>query len=157
MSITPDQFKKALASWASGVAVILIPEEDALKGITISAFMSGSLDPPLVIFAINRDASILPILRRTVHFGLSILNSDQAEDSTYWAGWSDKPGHEVQEWNKVHVIEGAHASFKLSHYGEHDGGDHLIFVARVEDCIVEETVKPLIYYKGKYRAIVHEE
>ena len=149
MTRIEDQFKAALSRWASGVAVILVNTPSGPRGITISAFMSGSLRPPLVCFAINKETDFVSALDDASRFSLNILNEDQAVDSHYWAGWADDPQSEIVEGDKLSFIHKAHAHLTLAHHAKHDCGDHILYIAELISAESYDSA-PLIYYRGSY-------
>ena len=73
-------FRSALGRFATGITIVTAQPDDAPAiGLTVNSFNSVSLDPPLVLWSLNRQAHSLPILRHVDHFGASVLSAHQKE------------------------------------------------------------------------------
>ena len=154
-------FRRALGEFATGVAVVTARGRgEELIGMTMSSFNSVSLDPPLVLFSIDRKARSLPAMLEAKGFAVNILARDQEQISNQFArALSDK-------WDQVKtsvghaeapLIAGAMAHFECAPYANYDGGDHVIFVVRViRHASRAEAAAPLIFFRGRYRDLVDE-
>src|SRR6266542_1868219 len=135
MPITPDEFRKALGHFPTGVAVVTTRAPDGLfQGMTVSSFNSVSLEPPLVLFSVARTVLSFSSWRAASTWGVSVLGETQDGLSTRFArsGGSKWSGIElITGATGVPLIPGALAHFECERYALHDGGDHLIFVGRV--------------------------
>ncbi|HSJ24612.1 MAG TPA: flavin reductase family protein [Longimicrobiales bacterium] len=85
MAVTPQDFREALARWASGVTVVAYRHDHRVVATTVSAFMSLSLEPPLVLVGLSANATVLPFLQPGAAFGISILAGDQKRIATVFA------------------------------------------------------------------------
>jgi len=85
MSVSPDQFRRALRQWPSGVSVVTSFSSEPV-GLTVSSFFSVSLVPPLVGVCLDRKSATLPIILATRLFGVSVLSAGQADLSERFAG-----------------------------------------------------------------------
>jgi flavin reductase (DIM6/NTAB) family NADH-FMN oxidoreductase RutF len=160
MSFDPREFRRALGQFATGVAVITAqnPRGEAV-GMTMSSFNSVSLDPPLILFSVDRRAYSLPEMLAAKGYAVNILSRSQEHLSNQFAkALSDKwvavehtLGHE-----EAPLIRGALANFECEPYAHYDGGDHVIFVGKVlRFCASEDAkVQPLIFWRGKYHGLV---
>jgi flavin reductase (DIM6/NTAB) family NADH-FMN oxidoreductase RutF len=151
------EFRDALGWFATGVTVITThsPEGD-LVGFTANSFTSVSLDPPLVLFSLNRQAQCLSIFEGCAHFAVNILAEHQAELSSRFATAShDKwQGVAVDIWEDgCPILADALANFECAVHAVHEGGDHLIFVGRVLRLRASKSGKPLLFSRGAYRLI----
>lgn len=154
-------FRRALGEFATGVAVVTARGKgEALIGMTMSSFNSVSLDPPLVLFSVDRKARSLPAMLEAKGFAVNILARDQESISNQFArALSNK-------WNQVKtsvghaeapLISGAMAHFECAPYAIYEGGDHVIFVVRViRHASRAEGAAPLIFFRGRYRDLVDE-
>ncbi len=151
------EFRDALGWFATGVTVITTRGPDGdLVGFTANSFTSVSLDPPLVLFSINRQASCLPIFEGCAHFAVNILAEHQAALSSRFATANhDKwRGVAVETWEGGCPILGeALANFECAVHAMHDGGDHRIFIGRVLRLRSSGTGKPLLFSRGAYRLL----
>ena len=152
-SVGPDDFKKALRCFSSGVTVVTLREGEQLHGLTVSAFSSLSLDPPLVLVCIDKGAAAHDVFAKVGSFVVNILAEDQEDVSNCFASKAvDK--FEVSKWHEgvlgIPVIEGAFGVVECVLHEVLPGGDHSIFVGRVVASSASEG-KPLLYGQGGYR------
>jgi flavin reductase (DIM6/NTAB) family NADH-FMN oxidoreductase RutF len=150
----PRAFRQALGQFATGVAIITAEGDDAAAiGITMSSFNSVSLDPPLVLFSVDRKANSLKAMLEAKGFAVNILSRSQEHLSNQFAKaltdkWSDVEhtlGHA-----QAPLLHGALAHFECEPYAHYDGGDHVIFVGRVVRFSTRPDLDPLIFFRGKY-------
>ena len=151
--IDPDTFRSVLGRFASGVTIVTARDDAGVDhGMTVSAFCSLSLDPPLVLLCVDHAASMYELLLTHPQFGISILSSNQEAysrrfadpDSDRFDGIAYSRGE-----NGVVLLEEslAHLECRVTeHYG---GGDHTIFIAEVEHAEPRDG-RPLMYYRGGY-------
>lgn len=155
MSVDQRSFRKALGCFASGVTVVTSqhPGTKALAGVTVSAFSSLSLDPPLVLFCLGSKTSSIDAFRTHGHFAINILAENQRDLSNRFASRAEDKWAGV-EWEAgasgVPLLAGCLANLECSLAATHDGGDHLIFVGKVEQMKYQEGGSPLIYFRGGY-------
>lgn len=151
--VDPDLFRRVLGRFASSVTVLSARDKrDVDHGMTVSAFSSVSLEPPLVLVCIDKTASIYPTLFETDQIGISVL-SDHQEDCSRRFAEKDAERFddlEIQRGAKgVALLRGAHAHIEGRIVARHDAGDHTIFVAAVDRAAAFEG-RPLLYYRGGY-------
>lgn len=158
MAVTEDEFRAALSRFPSGVTVVTTKDAGGrLHGITVSAFCSVSLEPPLILVCIEKITGSHAALRESGTFIVNMLNESQSELSEHFASTlTDKfadteftPGIEG-----LPILKGVAASLECRVHAEHDGGDHTIFVGRVEKITINDA-RPLAYLHGDYRSIPH--
>lgn len=151
--VDPDLFRSVLGRFASSVTVLSARDAGGRDhGMTVSAFSSVSLDPPLVLACVDKTASIYPTLMVTEHIGISILSETQESCSRRFAE------KDADRFDDLEIVRGARgvALLKdaLAHLegrivARHDSGDHTIFVANVEHAAAHNG-RPLLYYRGGY-------
>lgn len=159
MSFSPREFRDALGLFPTGVAVITAKTAAGeLLGATVSSFNSVSLEPPLVLFSVGRNARAFEHWNSVEHYAVNLLGEAQSEISTRFAkAMSDK-------WHGLAPIEGeagqpllpeALAWFECRSHVRYDGGDHLILVGEVTRFSVAMTPKPrpLVFFRGRYRQL----
>ncbi len=149
-------FREALARFASGVTVVTARGADgADHGMTVSAFASLSLAPPLVMACIEATATLLPHVRTSGMFGVSILAADQQALAAQFAqhGGDTFDGVAVTRTpggpSGPALLDGAVAHLTCRCVAEHAGGDHVIVVGEV---LAARTVgdRPLVYVLRGY-------
>ena len=151
MTLDPDAFRAVLGRFASGVTVVTTHENERDHGMTVSAFSSVSLDPPLVMVCIGDDASLRPVVERAEYFGVSILAAAQEALSRRFAAHVnrfDGIGFTRGEHGAA-MLDGALAWLECRVAARHQAGDHLIVVGEVESAGAADE-RPLLYYRGGY-------
>lgn len=154
--ISRDEFRAALGRFASGVTVVTTRDsEGKLHGITISAFCSLSLDPPLILVCIDKNTGSHFALTQTSSFIVNILREDQQYLSDRFASFlPDK--FEAIEYSPgidaLPVLENALASLECRLVNSHDNGDHTIFVGQIERATINDG-NPLVYFHGNYQKL----
>ena len=155
MPIDADLFKRVLGSFASGVTVVTTRDATGQpKGMTVSAFCSVSLDPPLVLVCIDLKAECHPDLQAGRRFAVNILGQGQAEVSRRFATKDlDRfAGVAVRQGAMgLPLLEDAIATLECRVLREHPAGDHTIFVGEVEAAQVRSEA-PLLHCRGTYGA-----
>lgn len=147
------QFRATLARFASGVTVVTARGADGTDhGMTVSAFTSLSLEPPLVLVCLDVAATLLPHLDATGAFGLSILGAGQSDLSRRFADQSSdrfQGAHLVRAASGAALLDGAVAHLECRKVAVHPGGDHVIIVGAVEAARAFEG-EPLVYFGRRY-------
>ncbi len=159
MPIGADDFKAAMARWASGVTVVTASSPEGPVGLTASAFSSLSVDPPLVLVCVGLQSSAHDSLAETGWFGVHFLPAGRQDLSGTFAGKGDKFA-EV-DWHMsehgVPVVHGVLAHLECVPYAKYPGGDHTILCGQVETVEIDASADPLCYYLGAYRRLHLEE
>jgi flavin reductase (DIM6/NTAB) family NADH-FMN oxidoreductase RutF len=153
VSLDPDIFRSVLSRFASGVTVVSARDHGGLDhGMTVSAFCSVSLQPPLVLACVDQAASMHAVLLAVDHFGVSVLSGAQESLSRHfadpasdrWAGVAMQRGV-----SDVPLIADAVAYVECAMDARHRAGDHTIFIGRVIQARVGHG-EPLVYFRGGY-------
>ena len=156
MPITNDEFRSALSRFASGVTVVTTKDAAGrLHGITVSAFSSVSLDPPLILICIERSAGSHHVFQESGVFVVNILSSEQQELSDRFASQMPERFDGVDmtlNIDGIPILANCLANLECRVKLTADGGDHSIFVGEVETASVYEG-DPLIYFRSDYRTI----
>ena len=153
MPVSKDEFRTALSRFISGVTVITtFGKDNRPAGITVSAFSSVSLEPPLVLACIDKRASVHEHLAEGSRFAVNILAEDQQDISRLFASKDqDRFDGARYRWgvSGAPLLEGALAYIECRVVHAYPAGDHTIIVGEVESTSVAEH-KPLAYYRGGY-------
>ena len=154
MSITKNEFRAALGRFASGVTVVTTKDKTGrLHGITVSAFCSVSLEPPLILICIDKRTGSHHAFEESQAFVVNILREDQQHYSDQFASrLPDKfDGIEFTENSAgFPVLENVLANLECRLANSHDNGDHTIFVGEILKSHVSDG-EPLVYFHGNYR------
>ncbi len=153
MAIDPDTFRSALGRFASGVAILTARDGSGNDhGMTVSAFCSASLTPPLVLACVDKTADMHAILSKATHFGISILGEGQEALSRRFAelpaGRFDGIGYSRGETGVV-LLDDAIAHLECKRLERYEAGDHGAFLGEVERAEARAE-HPLLYYRGGY-------
>ena len=156
MSIDVAAFRAVLATVPTAVSVISVRDHDgADHGMTVGAFTSLSLRPPLVLVCIGDDATIAPVMRDAPLFGVSVLAEDQAALSDLFADRARRGftgvAH-VRGPSGTALLDGAVAHLECAVVARHPGGDHTIVVGEVRHA-AHTTRQPLLHHRSAYGRI----
>ena len=156
MPVDTAEFRRALGHFAAGVTVVTSRFDDGvITGITVTAFSSLSLEPPLVLVCIDKRAKIHDRLQAGGNFAVNLLRDDQELVSRRFAS---SQGDQFQEigyslgMSGAPVLEDVIAAVECRIVNLLDGGDHTIVVGEVEATHVREG-KPLLYFRGGYNQL----
>jgi flavin reductase (DIM6/NTAB) family NADH-FMN oxidoreductase RutF len=156
VSVDAETFRRVLGAVPSPVTVLTIVDaQGADHGMTVSAFTSLSLEPPLVLVCVGDDATIATPMRNASHFGVSVLAEDQANLSIRFAdrdvrGFDGVPNHRAPAGSAL--LDGATAHLECRVVARYPGGDHTIIVGEVTFATASER-PPLVHLRGRYRAV----
>ena len=150
-------FRSTLGRFATGVTVVtaLTPDEQPI-GVTISSFNSVSLDPRLILWSLSVESPKLEAFREASHFAVNVLATDQRNISNRFASrdrdrFADLPV--LPGLGGAPLIGGCCAWLECANETQYPGGDHLIFIGRVERFAQGEESSPLLFFNGGYRQI----
>jgi flavin reductase (DIM6/NTAB) family NADH-FMN oxidoreductase RutF len=159
MSATQDQFRRAMAAFATGVTVVTVDDDGRVHGMTANAFTSVSLEPQLVLVCVDHKAQTHAHLTARKRFGINVLSEAQAAISEHYAdpernvASAERSGARFDRTTHgTPVLHGALAYFECRLQDARDAGDHTIFIAEVEDVVVREG-NPLLFFRSDYHAI----
>ena len=154
----PRVLRDALGCFATGVTIVTtVDAQNQPIGLTANSFTSVSLDPPLVLFSLAKGSANLPAFEQAGRFAINVLHIGQQPQS-YRFVQRDIDRFEGVDWSfradgGAPVLAGTLASFDCTTHAIHDGGDHLIFIGKVERAWFEPHRDPLLYFRGKYRRL----
>jgi flavin reductase (DIM6/NTAB) family NADH-FMN oxidoreductase RutF len=151
--IDPDTFRAALGRFATGITTVTARDRDGRDhGMTVSAFCSLSLDPPLVLVCIGHEASMHALLMREERLGISVLSAAQEALSRRFADPEsdrfDGVGYARGE-NGAALIDDALVHLECHVDRRHEAGDHTILICEVQRAAIHPG-RPLLYYRGGY-------
>lgn len=153
MSVDQSAFRAVLGRFATGVTVVTAVDKKGRDvGMTVSAFSSVSLDPPLVMICIGHEASAYNALSKVTCFNVNILSSTQEAIARRFADPEAKRferlAYERGE-NGAIVLSDALGCIECNVTDRHEAGDHDIIIGSVE-IVKWEDGRPLLYYRGGY-------
>ncbi len=157
MPVDTESFKQVLASWASGVSIVTSRHADHVHGMTVSAFCSVSLSPPLVMVCLDKASNTLELVEAAKVFSVNVLAQGQEELSHRFAS---KEHEDVrfkgldckQGANGCPHIPGAVSTMDCRVVDTLDAGDHVIYIGEV-DAVQFTDRPPLLYLRAAYRTL----
>jgi len=143
--------RSTLGMFTTGVTVITILKGEQVHGMTANAFMSVSLDPPLVLVSIDRRTKMCGLLYEGSHYGVSVLCETQSALSDRFAGRAADgvPEPRFDVVRETPLVDGALAHFVARVERSYWGGDHSLFLGRVEYAR-QHPGTPLLFHGGHY-------
>jgi 3-hydroxy-9,10-secoandrosta-1,3,5(10)-triene-9,17-dione monooxygenase reductase component len=153
--MTPDEasFRTVLGHFATGVTIITAMDGDEPVGVSANSFTSVSLDPPLVLFCAAKASTTWPRIEAAGKFTVNILNEHQEDVCRVFAtkgadrfsriGWRSSA-------NGQPILHDSLAYIDCEMQEQHDAGDHIIVVGRVQELGVLSEEGPLLFYRGGY-------
>lgn len=150
------EFRNALGNFATGVTIVTAKGSNGeLVGVTASSFNSVSLEPPLILWSLDRNSTSLQVMETASHFCVHILSDAQVDECMAFAKSGADKFAELdcgEGLGGAPLFGGCLARFECRNMIHHDGGDHVIIVGEVERF---ETLDgdPLLFFRGKLSAI----
>jgi flavin reductase ActVB len=156
--VSSDEFRAVLGRFPSGVTVVTTTGADGSdQGMTVSAFCSLSLDPPLILICIEKTASVHDALVRSNGFVINVLAATQEQVARRFSivdiDRFDGVGF-TRSSDGYAVLDDVLSVIECRRRALHDGGDHTIIVGEVDASRVGAGV-PLLYYRGGYAQLEH--
>ncbi|MEP7066724.1 MAG: flavin reductase family protein [Gemmatimonadota bacterium] len=158
-TIDPATFRSVLGRFASGVTVVTVRDNQLYDhGMTVSAFCSVSLDPPLVLVCIEKSASlhsVLAIGNTASQFAVNILESTQEDIARRFAEEHPDRFEGVgfgRGTTGAPIISDCLAVIECEVQSRHPAGDHTIVIGKVLASATSEG-SPLLYYRGGYASL----
>ncbi|MDP9405975.1 MAG: flavin reductase family protein [Actinomycetota bacterium] len=161
--ISPEEFRRTIGMFATGVTVVTTAVDDVLHGMTANAFASVSLDPLLVLVCVDRQAGMHGLLPRAASFAVTVLSAEQQAESAFFASPRRPAGRDqfdAVRWQPAPVsgcpvLSDGVAWLDCRVTETHAGGDHSIFLGEVVELgVLRPDADPLLYFAGSYRRLV---
>lgn len=156
MPISKEDFRAALGRFASGITVVTsIDAENRFHGMTVSAFCSVSLDPPLVLVCISKDTGSHESIAKNKQFAVNVLSEGQAELSERFSAPIEDRFSSTEYrtgTSGLPLLNGALANLECRLAHSYEGGDHTVYIGEVENVAVTDG-SPLLHFRGDYQGI----
>lgn len=156
MSIDPNEYRRVLGHFPTGVTVVTGSDGTTPAGMAIGSFSSVSLDPPLVMFCPGKTSATWQQIKETGAFCVNVLAEDQVDLCAVFASKAE------DKFDGVHWLPGTTGSPVLPDvlavidceiHAILDGGDHDIVVGLVKEMTTadpEDERGPLLFFRGGY-------
>jgi flavin reductase len=157
------QLRRAFGTFATGVTVVTVGGASP-HGMTANSFTSVSLDPPLVLVCVDREAVMHHALQARGLFGISVLAAHQEPVARHFADRWRPLGiaqFEGVDWapgrsTGAPMIAGALAHLECALWRAYDGGDHSIFVGSLLSLAKQPDSDALLFFQGRFRQLTPE-
>ena len=161
MEPRPDDFRMVMGHFATGISVVTTFDGERPAGITVNAFSSVSLEPALVMVALDRGRFITPMVRVAGRYAVNVLGADQQGLSDCFAHAPARPGEPGREdfcgatWHPgatgLPLIDGSIAALECTVVETFSAGDHDLFIGHVDSMEqLHDGVAPLLYFRRRY-------
>lgn len=130
-AMTSPSLRSCLGRFATGVVVVTFDTDDGPRGLTVNAFTSVSMEPPLILVSVSRRAKAHDVLHDRP-FCVNVLGAEQEALARQFAGGPEAP----VRWVPTTVaprLSGVLAYLACSPWRAYDGGDHTLFLGEVAD------------------------
>jgi flavin reductase (DIM6/NTAB) family NADH-FMN oxidoreductase RutF len=157
---TDQTLRKLRGLFASGVTVVTTVHDGQLRGVTVSAFSAVSLNPPLALICLANESESKDWIAESGAFAVNILSDEQEFLSERFAArapivnthFDGVPYHTANTGSPI--LADSLAWYDCRVEALHDGGDHTIFVGRVEAVgFGAEGKSPLVYFANRYQRL----
>jgi flavin reductase (DIM6/NTAB) family NADH-FMN oxidoreductase RutF len=151
------ELRRVMGHFATGVTVVTTKDgTDAPFGLTVNAFASLSLDPPLVLVCVDKGAQCYSCFVESKIFAVNVLSDGQEEISRRFATRGVQKFDGIA-WRRsesgLALLDGAIGNIECKVVHSYDGGDHTIYVGEVLRASTADDGRPLIFFQGKYRRL----
>ena len=153
----PRTLRDALGSFATGVTVVTcFDEDDRPLGLTANSFTSVSLDPPLLLVCIHKEARCSEALVAAEQFAVNVLQTGQQPASIRFSTRAEDR-FVANDWSRgefgAPVLTGSLGTFECERRAVHEGGDHHILIGHVLKASFDPALDPLLFFRGRYRRL----
>jgi flavin reductase (DIM6/NTAB) family NADH-FMN oxidoreductase RutF len=161
MTVSAEDFKKALQLWASGVTVVTTHSEKfGAQGMTVTAFSSVSMSPPQILVCLNESADTGEGIEASQCFAVNILSAEQqAASNNFSGGCSQEERFANTRWSTAStgapILDESLVSLDCRVVNKVHAGTHWIIIGEIQESICRSG-EPLLYYRGAYRQLASE-
>ena len=161
VNVPTADFRTVMGQFATGVTVVTALDGELPQGITVNALTSVSLEPAIVMIALDRKRFIVPTIEASRRYAVNVLAENQQWLSDCFAGANVTPNRYAfcgAAWRPgatgLPLLDGAIASMECAVIDRFEVGDHFLFVGRVDGLGLQEPdAPPLLYHRKRYLRI----
>ena len=154
--MSSHQFRHAMSKFATGITIVTSQVNDEVRGMTVNAFMSVSLEPKLITISVDKKTNFYKNHKDIERFGISVLREEQKDISMIFAKQVNKAYDDFGILDDVPVINNALTTLACTVSQTVEAGDHLLVIAEV-DAIQMNDGNPILYFDSKYRTLRNED
>jgi flavin reductase (DIM6/NTAB) family NADH-FMN oxidoreductase RutF len=157
--VTPAACRNTLGLFTTGVTVVTVADPDTgePRGMTANAFMSVSLEPPLIVVSVRREARLHALVERAGVYGVSLLSESLEREARRFAGMpvaQHEPGPEFDERAGVPILRHALAWVVARVVDAHRAGDHTLFLGELQALAPQRPDQPpLAFFRSQFARV----
>lgn len=153
--IDPRDLRDCCGRFATGVTVITTRSREGDHGMTVSAFMSVSLDPPLIAISLDRRSRMLGRALQARRFAVNILSEAMRAHALHFAGRADETLTDlfVEHHHDLPVLRNAAAVIVADLVKQVEAGDHVLLIGHVRHLDRNPVAEPLVYHAGQFGSL----
>jgi flavin reductase (DIM6/NTAB) family NADH-FMN oxidoreductase RutF len=156
--VVAEGFRNAMRNYPQGVTIVACMSEGKPYGMTVSSFISVSMEPPLLLVSVMKGDYIHRLFSHTEYFSVNMLAYDQSELSIRF---SQKENYEKRfdgvkyymDARGVPIIDDCIASIVCKRWKNYDIADHTLIIGRVVEVNTPRDAYPLVYFRKKYTTV----
>lgn len=153
-AIDPRELRDCCGRFVTGVNVITTRTAEGDHGMTASAFMSVSLDPPLICISVSRSANMLARIRASGRYAVNILAEKMRGHALHFAGRGDGTLTDLfRDCHGLPILQGAAAFIAADVVQQIEAGDHVLFLGHVRHLDCDPSAAPLVYHAGQFGSL----
>src|SRR3546814_51786 len=162
MTVSSDQHREGMRQLAAAVSIVACESNGVRNGLTATAVMSLSVDPPSLSVAVNRSASALPLLLKSGAFSVNVLCYEQTHIASRFASGSIRGEERFDnaEWITLQtgspILTTAAAAFDCRTDQTIEYGTHVLLIGTIEAIHVNPDERPLLYVDGSWSGLVKD-
>jgi len=159
MSVEPEELRRTMRRWATGVTVVSVENNGIFHGMTVNSFTSVSIDPPLILVSLERGTRTQGMVSTAGYFGVTILHRRQQEIAERFAGRYTEHLNRFEGLDTFKLLTGAPllagglAWFDCKVVVTYEAGTHTLYLGDVLAVKERNEDRPLIYYNQDYRGV----
>lgn len=154
-TVDPRDLRDCCGRFATGVNVITTRTAEGDHGMTLSAFMSVSLDPPLICISIGQGAKALARIRESGRYAVNILSEDMRRHALHFAGRADGMLTDLfQDRHGLPILRNAAAVLVADVVQQIEAGDHVLLLGHVRHLDRDPAAAPLLYHAGQFGSLL---
>lgn len=154
--IDSAQYRHVLGHYPSGVVVVTAMGAEGPIGMTLQSFHALSISPPLIALFPAKSSSTWKQIAASGNFCVNILSAAQSEIALRFA----RPAENRFEGLSFDLdgagaprLAGAQAHLSCKMHAVYEGGDHEVVVGALSALVAHEGIEPLLFYRGRFRAL----
>ncbi len=156
MAVDTAAFRQVMSLFPTGITVVTTAAGEEIQGLTVNAFCSVSLQPPLVLCCLNNEGYCRALLTRSQVFAVNFLGEEQEALACRFSTLALSPRERFEgipyhtEVTGAPVLDEAVGWLDCRVEATYPGGDHTIVLGEILALGHASQAKPLVFYRSRY-------